>query len=246
MTCGTGGGPVHEPSVPPDPSPPPPRISGPRRLKRALRLRTRFLEWAARLKKTRFGLRLLHNLLVDLRYGGWCGGRTINPFSEVGAFPIQSMDYAALTAVHERNGIELRPDDVLVDVGCGRGRVLNWWLARGHANPIIGLELVADVAADTARRLRSHPNVTIRQGDAMALLPREGTFFFLYSPFDRAAMLRFRDALRARIRKLTELRILYFNCRFVDVFEEDPHWRVRYLTTGEPEPAALIQVARAG
>ena len=218
-------------------------MSGPVRLKRALRPRTRILEALARLKKTRFGTRLLHNLIVDLRYGGWCGGRTINPFSAEGAFPIQSMDYAALTAVHERNGIELRHDDVLVDVGCGRGRVLNWWLARGITNPIIGLELVAEIAARTAHRLRIHPNVSIRQGDAMELLPQEGTFFFLYSPFDRAAMLRFRDTLRAKIRRLSELRILYFNCRFVDVFREDPRWRVRPLETGESDPAALIQVA---
>ena len=77
----------------------------------------------------------------------------------------------------------------------------------------------------------------------MELLPQEGTFFFLYSPFDRAAMLRFRDTLRAKIRRLSELRILYFNCRFVDVFREDPRWRVRPLETGESDPAALIQVA---
>lgn len=196
---------------------------------------------SARLRKTRFGIRPLHNLITDLRFGGWCGGRTVNPFAHDGAYPIQSMDYAALNAVHRRNSIEVGPDEVLVDVGCGRGRVLNWWLARGHTNPLIGLELVPEVAAATARRLRRFRNVTIHPGDAMAQLPPEGTFYFLYSPFDRSTMRRFRDALTTTLPRA--LRILYFNCRFVDVFREDPRWRIELLETGEIEPAALIESA---
>ena len=153
------------------------------------------------------------------------------------------MDYAALTAIHELNGIWMRPDEVLVDVGCGRGRVLNWWLSRGVSNPLIGLELVPEVALATARRLVRYPNVSIRAGDAPEHLPPEGTFFFLYSPFDRPTMIRFRDALRTRVRRLTDLRVLYFNSRFADVFAEVPGWRIRTLTTGEAEPAVLIDPA---
>jgi hypothetical protein len=105
------------------------------------------------------------------------------------------------------------------------------------------LELVPEVAARTARRLRAYPNVSVVVGDAMEQLPSEGTFFFLYSPFDRAMMVRFRDALRTRVRRLTELRVLYFNSRFADVFLETTEWKVRRLTTGETEPAVLIQSA---
>lgn len=227
--------------MPPDSASPLPTVlTGPGRLRQFLRPRTRWLDLAARLRKTRFGFRSLQNLLIDLRFGGWSGGRVVNPFAADGAFPIQSMDYAVLSALHRRNGIVVGPREVLVDVGCGQGRVLNWWLSQGLANSLIGLELVPEVAAATARRLRRHRNVSIRPGDAVVQLPGEGTFFFLYSPFDRRTMLRFRDALWARVWKLNALRILYFNCRFVDVFAEDPRWRVRHLETGEPEPAALI------
>jgi hypothetical protein len=201
------------------------------------------VEWGARLKKTRFGSRLLQNLIIDLRYGGLCGGITINPFRAEGAFAVQSMDYAALSALHRRNQIQVGPGDVLVDVGCGRGRVLNWWLSRGLANPLIGLELIPEVARTTAQRLSGHPNVSIRQGDAMAHLPPDGTLFFLYNPFDRPTMVRFRDALLAQVRRLSELRIVYFNSLFVDVFREDRRWRVRDLETSDADPAALIQTA---
>lgn len=208
--------------------------------RRALRPRTRLRELAGRLRKARYGFRPLHNLLIDLRYGGWCGGRTVNPFAASGAFPIQSIDYAALDALHRRNRIAFDPGDVLVDVGCGRGRVLNWWLSLGLQNRLIGLELVPSVAEATAHRLRHHPTVEIRTGDATALLPAEGTFFFLYSPFDRGVMTRFRDALLTRGRDHSRLRVLYFNCRFLDLFLGDARWRCVPLQTGEPEPAALI------
>lgn len=214
-----------------------------RLVRRSLRPRTRLLELGRRLRRSRLGARPFHNFLVDLRFGGWCGGRELNPFAEEGAFPIQSVDYATLARLHRWNGLTIPPDDVLVDVGCGKGRVLNWWLSRRLPNRLIGLELVPEVAHATSRRLRSFPTVEIRPGDATTRLPEEGTFFFLYSPFDREVMRRFRDALVARVRRLTALRVLYFNCRFLELFQEDPRWRIRMLRSGETEPAALITPA---
>jgi SAM-dependent methyltransferase len=215
----------------------------PVRLRRYLRPRSRFLDVWARVRKDRFGIRSLHNLVIDLQYGGWCGGRLQNPYATAGAFPTQSIDYAALSALHRRNQITFTRDDVLVDVGCGKGRVINWWLGRRLPNQLVGLELVPEVAANTARRLREHRNVTILVGDATRNLPAEGTFFFLYSPFDRHVMARFQHEVWNSVRRLADLRILYFNCRFLDVFQADPRWRIRTLETGEPEPAALIQPA---
>lgn len=197
-------------------------------------------------RKTRFGLRPLHNLLVDLRFGGPCGGRFANPFAAQGAYPVQSTDYAVLTTLHQRHRIVIRESDVLVDVGCGPGRVINWWLSRGLTNRIVGLELVESIAAAARERLRRYPNVEIVGGDAIANLPAEGTFFYLYSPFDAPTMERFAQQLAARAARPTELRILYFNSRHVEVFQADPRWHVQRLETGEPEPAALISLAATG
>jgi hypothetical protein len=206
-----------------------------------LRPRTRVLHAMHVAARTRLGLRPLQNLLLDLRFGGWAGGTLRNPFAAAGASRVQSTDYAALTRLHRRNGIRIDPSDVLVDVGCGRGRVINWWLRRGLRNRMVGLELVPSVATATAERLRRYRNVEVVCGDAVKAIPPEGTFFYLYNPFDAPVMRRFADALLACAAGPAALRILYFNCRHLDVFRGDPRWQVQPLDTGEPEPAALIR-----
>ena len=214
-------------------------------LRMRLRPRTRLMHALHVAARTRMGLRPLRNWLTDLRYGGWAGGKVSTPFATQGASRVQSTDYAALARLHRRNGIRIETTDVLVDVGCGRGRVINWWLSRGWRNRMVGLELLPAVAAGTAGRLRGHANVEICCGDAVELIPPEGTFFYLYNPFDGAVMRRFADALAARAARPEALRILYFNCRHLDVFRGDPRWIVQPLDSGEPEPAALIRLARS-
>jgi SAM-dependent methyltransferase len=208
-----------------------------------MRPRTRVMHAYHTMVRTRLGWRPLQNLVMDLRFGGWAGGIVASPFAAQGASRVQSTSYAALARLHARNDIRIAPDDVLVDVGCGRGRVINWWLSRGWRNRMVGLELVPRIAGETAERLRRFPNVEIRCGDAVQTVPPEGTFFYLYNPFDAPVMSRFADALLARADRPRELRIVYFNCRHLDVFADDPRWRVRRLDTGEPEPAALVTPA---
>lgn len=209
-------------------------------LRRTLRPRTRLLAALAWLWRRRLGVRAMQNLALDLRWGGRCGGRTRNPYAARGASPVQSTDWAALARLFRRNQIGIGPADVLVDVGCGPGRVLSWWLSRGLRNRMVGIELVEPVAERARRRMRKYPNVQIRCGDAVALLPPEGTFFYLYNPFDAPVLERFAARLLALPPRPGGLRVLYFNARHLDVFRRDPRWRVALLDTGEPEPAALI------
>jgi hypothetical protein len=61
--------------------------------------------------------------------------------------------------------------------------VLNWWLGRGLDNRIVGLELDKGLARVAAERLRRHPNVVIRTGNAIDNLPADGTLFWLFNPF---------------------------------------------------------------
>lgn len=208
-----------------------------------MRPRTRVMHAYRTMVRARLGWRPLQNLVMDVRFGGWTGGLVASPFAAQGASRVQSTSYAALARLHARNDIRIAPGDVLVDVGCGRGRVINWWLSRGWRNRMLGLELLPRIARETAERLRRFPNVEIRCGDAVQIVPPEGTFFYLYNPFDASVMGRFADALLARADRPRVLRIVYFNCRHLDVFADDPRWRVRRLDTGEPEPAALVTPA---
>lgn len=164
-------------------------------------------------------LRTCRNALFDLRYGGFSGGYARNPVE--GAHGTGATDYALMPQIF--SGL-IRPSDVLVDVGCGRGRVVNFWLSQGYRNRIYGLELMEHVAADTRRRLARYPNVTIITGNAIENLPMDGTVFYLFNPFDR----RFIEPLADRLREIArahEITIVYYAPLCLDCFGPE-RWKV--------------------
>lgn len=172
---------------------------------------------------------------VDLRYGGWLQGTRPTQFAHLGAKNTANTDYDALPYIFTPGTIT--PDDVLVDVGCGKGRVLNWWLSQGHRNRIVGLELDPDVAARTGRRLRRHRNVSVIAGDAVDNLPVDATVLYLFNPFQRQVV----ERLAARLTSLDSyrerrLRVFYYGPRHVDVFESDDRWGVEHRRLGSPWP----------
>lgn len=167
-------------------------------------------------------VRLARNLAFDLRYGGFSGG-TVEARTP-GARATGNTDYAVMKQLFEGR---IEKNDVLVDVGCGKGRVINWWLRYHGKNRIFGLELLEEVAAATQRRLRRYPNVRIVAGDAIANLPEEGTLFFLFNPFDAAIMTRFKARLAEMCRgRSRPPRVLYYAPLHLEVFGDDPDWKV--------------------
>ena len=114
-------------------------------------------------------------------------------------------------------------EDVIVDVGAGKGRSINWFLDRYPGTRIVGIELDPDICADTARRLRRHANVEILCGDATTLLPADGTVFYLFNPFDESVMRRF---ARAMLERGSPATIVYLNAKHVVAFEDDPRFTV--------------------
>jgi SAM-dependent methyltransferase len=163
----------------------------------------------------------LRNAALDLRYGGLLGGTTRTKYAELGAFDTANSDYTDLPALFGAAGIA--DGDVLVDVGCGKGRVINWLLGHYPRNGIVGVEIDPEICAQTARRLRRYKRVEIRCGDATAALPPEGTVFFLFNPFDEAAMQRFITAL---LGLGGTRRVIYYNCTFVRLFLDDARFTV--------------------
>lgn len=167
-------------------------------------------------------IRLVRNVHMDLRYGGLLGGAVEQRYP--GAKTVGSTDYALMQQIF---GGRIRDHDVLVDVGCGKGRVLNWWLENYPHHRMVGLELMEEVAAATAHRLRNFPNVRVISGDAIANLPTEATLFYLFNPFNAAIMVRFKDRMRELCRARPECLILYFAPVHIDVFQSDPDWTVK-------------------
>jgi len=186
--------------------------------------------------------KIVRNALRDLRYGAPLGGTIKSRYEHLGAHDVGNVDYDVLAALFAE--VEIAPGDVIVDVGAGKGRALNWFLGRYPGTPLYGIELDPEVCERTAKRLARFPNVTVLCGDATKLLPPEGTVLYLFNPFGEEVMRGFTSALlslepppNGRPR-----RVVYLNSKFLGPFLEEPRLEVRRLELPIGFDAALIEV----
>jgi len=186
-------------------------------------------------------LLILKNACLDFRYGGrFLAGSRKTRFAEAGAEDTANSSYAELGALF---GDRIGERDVIVDVGCGKGRVFNWLLSRGRANRMIGIELDPEIAEGCRRRLRTYTNIRIITGNILENVPDNGTIFYLFNPFHEMVMRSFAEELkRSYQRNKREITVIYSNCLFCHVFEEDPRWIVTPLEAGLRLPAAIIRI----
>lgn len=91
--------------------------------------------------------------------------------------------------------LSINPQDILIDVGCGKGRVFSYLLYKGLKNKLIGYEINPAVGLKTARRLNHYPNVAIRVENIFDDFPPEGNIFYLYNPFKEDMMRSFMAAI---------------------------------------------------
>ena len=221
------------------------------RAKRKLALRTRFLQsfkwfkwkFGQKFIKSRLGIEPVRNFLIDRKYGGWCGGKFQTRFAETGAHGTSSADYYQLQRLFcTENGIIITRDDVLVDVGCGRGRVLNWWLSLGLGNKIIGIELDERFASEAAQRLKRYSNVTLISGDAVQHIPEDATIFHLFNPFNHHVMEAFKNRLFELYKDKKNITVVYQFSRHLDVWKSDPRWTVEMARTKTYYQCAIIRM----
>ncbi len=175
-------------------------------------------------------IRLGRNVISDLRYGVFLGGVKKSPFADIGAYDTANSDYEALSFLFSDNIVSnIAERHILVDVGCGKGRVLNYWLNKFPSNKIYGIELDSEIATLISRRLRSYPNVTILCGDVRDLIPTDGTLFYLFNPFDEIILNGFLHSLRQSIAGSTakSISVIYYNPVHIDVFLADDACEVR-------------------
>lgn len=175
-------------------------------------------------------IRLAGNIRLDLKYGGFLGGSTDSRYKALGAYSTVNSDYSLLSLMFSKCAI--KNFDVLVDVGCGRGRVINWWLNQGIKNKIVGIELDKEIASKTRYRLKKYKNVSIITGNAIKDIPEDGTIFYLYNPFNEPVMEKFKVRLEYLFAERGGITIIYYNCVHINVFTDDPQWMVKEYDTG--------------
>ena len=181
--------------------------------------------------------KIVHNLVRDLRYGRPLGGSIASRHPDAGANDIGNADYDDLTLLF--GAALLERDDVIVDVGCGKGRPLTWLLSHHRENRIYGIELDPEICAATRRRLRRFGNVTVLCGDATTMLPPEATVFYLFNPFDEQVMRRFVAALKELPPACRRRRVIYYNYKHLHLFADEPGFSVREIP-GPTLRSALI------
>ncbi len=115
------------------------------------------------------------------------------------------------------------PEDVLVDYGSGKGRVVAM-AARERLQKVIGVELkraLCDAVRRNIDRLEGKRSpVEIIQADAVDFNPDEATLLFLYDPFKYRTFKRVLETIRASLlRRPRRLRIAYFDERYAEILD---------------------------
>jgi SAM-dependent methyltransferase len=183
--------------------------------------------------------RRIQNFLLDIRFGRPLYGSEPSRYAELGAHSTENSSYSCLKKMFAG---QIKVNDVLVDVGCGKGRVINWWLSQGLRNQLIGIELDEVIAAETQRRLSQFNNVRIIPGDATEMLPSESSIVYLYNPFDARVMLSFKSRVKSILYETGRkgITLIYSNPKHLDIFRSDPQCA---MTLGKAlHPFAIIQV----
>lgn len=165
--------------------------------------------------------RLCRNAWLDLRYGGrLLGGDIYSERNEEGIFHTMNTDYNVIEFLFGR--LELRPEDIITDLGCGKGRVFNLLLHKGIANPMVGIEISPSVAAFARGRLAAYPQISILEANFEDLPKIPGSVFYLYNPFGEALIRSFSRKLAEQWRGGREGRpvVIYNNPLCLSAFLE--------------------------
>ena len=142
-----------------------------------------------------------------------------SPFYDSGINHTQSIEYDELAQIFSH--IKLSKNDVFVDIGCGRGRVINYLLLPQFKGEIYGIEIDPEIALFTQERLKKYRAI-ILCGDALQRVPLNATILFLFNPFNSAELMRrFIDLIEE---EYIELKLIYYYPKFLSCFTERPRW----------------------
>ena len=113
-----------------------------------------------------------------------------------------------------------------IDVGCGQGRVLAYFLKKGFLCELYGVELNEAVASRGRQWAARYDNVHIVSGDAFSLNYDEFTILYLFRPFLDEIFFRFVQKLEGDLTH--PLRLIYYaDQQNGDYLANRPGWQLR-------------------
>lgn len=141
-------------------------------------------------------------------------------------------DYVTLEKIVGK--LDLRPDDVAVDIGSGKGRVV-FFLATRKIAKSVGIEVRKDLvdAAETNKarfKFQTPTVIQFRCEDALYFNPDEYTVFFFFNPFGYKTFKPVIENIKQSFdRKPRNIRIAYYNPAYAHLLDEQSWLRL----TGE-------------
>src|SRR6266850_6642999 len=149
----------------------------------------------------------------------------------VDPLPAVTVNYNYMTLSYRDNirilkTINLTRDDIFVDIGCGKGRML-CCSALSDVREAIGVEQSPElcaIARSNAARLRGRrAPITIIQARAQEFDYRKGTVFYLYNPFDQSVLGQVLEKLRSSLDEARRpVRIVYAHLDHEECLEACP------------------------
>ena len=190
-------------------------------------------------------LKTLKNFWIDMSIQrAFLGGRVISIDGREVTYDTVSTSYDIAELIFFKY-YPVRENDVIVDVGCGKGRVFNYLLYKGLKNRMVGYEINYLVADKTKMNLSRYKNVEIIGGNIFDDFPDTASIYYLFNPFKQTMMRDF----KAKILEMKEKKpvILYYNPTCLDVFD-DGHFLCELVDIpisffGLPYKLAIIRLA---
>ena len=170
-----------------------------------------------RVQMIRWGLtRRFFELRVDRRLGiDTCGKADINwnLSSNRDAVGYAATRYKELQKIIHY--LKLTPQDVFVDFGCGKGRVV-FFISTQGVKKVVGLELDPVLMNNARKNLQTmkvkHSPIELIEGDAINYDLKEATVLFFYNPFGSKTLQTIVDHLKKSLNvHPRQIRILYKN-----------------------------------
>lgn len=118
-------------------------------------------------------------------------------FKDMGAHDPTPTHYFVLEQLFGHFSFDARTR--LLDVGCGAGRALAYFLHAGFPGRATGIELDPQLAQIAREWSAQHANLRVLQGNVLEHDLREYTDFYLFNPFDAGQLRQFIANVEAQV-----------------------------------------------
>ena len=141
---------------------------------------------------------LAHEAALDVAICGVeLGGHGATRLRAQGAHDPTPTHYFVLDELFRH--FSFKSESHLLDVGCGAGRVLAYFLYRGFPGKATGIELDPQLAALAQSWTALRENVEALQGNVLELDLSQFTDFYLFNPFDSDVLQKFIARIEAQV-----------------------------------------------